>query len=181
MIITLGYGGRTIVIGGIPKMATFRNLRYCEVLHDGTYYDVMVGVSDLDEVNDILQEWALLILGESLDLPSALIKNTEAKEINVSSKSVDTYVYIRSSVSAYMDFPRFCGISGTFPTLPKILVGSKYVMPATKAFLWSTATFSGIFGEHNILSSEFTLVDNSVNYIGIDYNAGSPQYALYHM
>lgn len=162
-------------------MSTSRNLRYCEVLHSGTYYDVMIGVSNLDEVNDILQEWALAhaSIGEALDLPEALIKNQDAREVNISAKNIDEFVYIKSSVLGVLDAARMAGITGTFPTLPKILVASKYVMPATTANLWSTATFSGVFSEYTIPTLSFTLVDNEVNYIGIDYNSGTPKYVLY--
>lgn len=159
-------------------MATYRNLRYCEVLHNGTYYDVMIGVNDLDEVNNILQEWALATLGESISLPEALTKNQDITEV-LTTKDIDNFVYVESAVSSYMDFPRFAGLSGTFPTLPKVLVTSKYVIPESSAFLYSTATFSGIFGEYEIASAEFTLVENEANFIGIDYNSGSPVYVLY--
>ncbi len=161
-------------------MATSRNLRYCEVLHDGVYYDVLIGVVDLDEVNDILQEWALahVDIGEELDLPSALIKNQDITEV-LTSKNVDEYVYVKSAVSAYMDFPRYAGISGTFPTLPKVLVASLYVMPACTAQLWSATGFTGFFGEYTVPTASFSLVTNEVNYIGITYNSGVPAYALY--
>jgi hypothetical protein len=161
-------------------MATARNLRYCEVLFDGEYYDVLVGVNTLDEIDDVLQEWALANpdIGEALDLPSALTKNQDITEV-LTSKDIDEYVYVKSAVSAYMDFPRNAGVSGTFPTLPKVLVTSLYVMPACTAFLWSAAGYVGVFGEYTIPTSSFTLVANEVNYIGITYNAGVPAYALY--
>jgi hypothetical protein len=76
-----------------------KNLRYCEVLYNGTYYDVLIGINDMDEVDDVLQEWALANpdIGEFLNLPTALVKNDNAitiltdKDINV-----DTSVYIKS-------------------------------------------------------------------------------------
>lgn len=162
-------------------MATYKNLRYCQVYHDSTYYDVMIAVDTLDQVNDILQEWALANsdIGEALELPEELIINTDAKEINIKTKDLDSFVYVQSAVSSYIDSVGTAGISGTFPTLPKVLVNSKYVMPATTAFLWSTATFSGVFGNHTIATASFTLTENEVNYIGINYNSGSPVYALY--
>lgn len=162
-------------------MATYRNLRYCEILHDSNYYDVMIGVNNLDEVNDVLQEWALAKteIGEALDLPEALIKNIDAKEINLSTKLLDNFVYVKSAVSAYMDMPGFAGVSGIFPALPKILDTGLYVMPEITAFLYSTSTFFGIFGEYTIPASSFVLVENAVNYIGVDYNLGSPAYTLY--
>jgi hypothetical protein len=157
-------------------MATSKNLRYCQVLHDGTYYDVIIAVDDLDQVNDILQEWALANddIGEALDLPSALIINTEAKDINLISKDIDAYVYIKSAVSSYMDFPRFAGISGDFPTLPKVLAGGYYVMPEVTAFLYSQTDFDGVFGEYTVDSLALTLIEDEVNFIGITYNSGSP-------
>lgn len=162
-------------------MATYRNLRYCEVLHSGTYYDVMIGVNNQDEVNDILQEWALAnsSIGVALDLPEALIKNTDAKEINISAKNIDSFVYVKSQSTGYLDAAKNAGVFGTFPTLPKLLVGGLYVMPACTAYLWNSATFTGVFSSYNIATASFTLVDNSVNYIGINYNSGSPVYALY--
>jgi len=162
-------------------MATGRNLRYCEVLHDSTYYDVIIAVNNLDEVNDVLQEWALAntSIGEALDLPEALIVNTEAKDINLAAKSIDSFVYVKSAVSAYESFPRYAGVSGTFPTLPKVLASSLYVMPEITAYLYSTVTHSGIFGEYTIPTASFALVENQVNYIGVAYTAGVPIYVLY--
>ena len=46
--------------------SVYKNLRYCEIYHDSEYYDVMIAVDDLDEVNNILQEWALEEIGEAL-------------------------------------------------------------------------------------------------------------------
>jgi hypothetical protein len=161
-------------------MATKRNLRYCEVLFEGAYYEVLVGVNDLDEINDILQEWALANtdIGEALDLPSALTKNQDITEV-LTSKNIDEYVYVKSAISAYMDFPRSAGISGIFPTLAKVLVASLYVMPACTAYLWSLPAYTGVFGEYVVPTLSFSLVANEVNYIGIKYNAGIPAYALY--
>ena len=162
-------------------MSTSKNLRYCEVLHDGDYYDVMIAVNTLDEVNDILQEWALANpdIGEALDLPKSLVQNTDAKEINISTKQIDSYVYEKTAATGYMDAPRYVGISGDFPTLPKTLTGGEYVMPITSAFLWTENNFSGIFANYNISSKGLALTDNQVNYIGIDYNSGSPEYMSY--
>lgn len=162
-------------------MATYRNLRYCEVLHNSVYYDVMVGVNNLDEVNDVLQEWALAnaSIGEALDLPEALIKNTDAKEINLTSKSLDSFVYVKSASTGYMDAAKNAGIYGTFPVLPKVLVAGLYVMPATTAYLWSTATFTGVFSSYTVPTASFTLVENEVNFIGISYSSGTPVYVQY--
>jgi hypothetical protein len=162
-------------------MATGLNLRYCQVLHGSTYYDIMIAVTDLDQVNDILQEWALTDSGpgEALTLPAELIINTEAKDINLISKDIDTSVYIKSAISAYMDEARNAGVSGTFPTLPKILVALKYVMPACTVRLYTGTDFTGVFGEYSIDSLGLDLVENQVNYIGVTYNSGTPIYAVY--
>lgn len=162
-------------------MATRLNIRYCQVLHDSVYYDVLIGVVTLDEVNDILQEWALANtdIAEALNLPEELIINTEAIDVNLTTKDLDQFVYTKSAVSAYMDYPRSAGIAGTFPVLPSVLVGGLFVVPTCNAYLWSTATFSGVFGESVIAQASFTLTANEVNYIGISYNSGSPEYTLY--
>jgi hypothetical protein len=161
-------------------MATAKNIRYCQILHDEEYYDVLVGLTDLDELDDVLQEWALANtdIGEELTLPAELIQNKDISEL-LTNLDLDNYVYVKSAVSAYMDFPRYAGVSGTFPTLPKVLVSGLYVMPACTAFLWSTALFTGIFGEYTIATASFTLVADEVNFIGIDYTAGAPVYKLY--
>jgi hypothetical protein len=162
-------------------MATYKNLRYCKVVHSSTTYDVMLAVTDLDEVNDILQEWALTSNGpgELLNLPEELVENIDAKEINLISKNINSFVYVKGALLGYVDAARNAGISGTFPVLPKTLVAAKYVMPATSAYLWSTATFSGLFANYTIPTASFTLVENEVNYIGIDYSLGTPVYKLY--
>jgi hypothetical protein len=136
----------------------------------------MIAVNDLDEVNNILQEWALSNFGEVLDLPEALIKNKDATEIIT--KNIDSFVYLESPISSYMNVSRYAGISGDLPTFPKELVGGEYVMPATVAFLYSETDFSGYFGEYSISSSNFTLA-TGVNYIGIDFNGGTPIWQLY--
>jgi len=159
-------------------MANFKNLRYCEVLHEGKYYDVMIGVTDLDEVNNVLQEWALAKFGVNIDLPTALTKNLDIKEV-VTSKNIDEYVYVQGAVSSYMDMPKYAGISGGEPILPKILVNSKYVVPALSVFLYSLPEFSGVFGEYSIEATELTLIDDEINYIGVDYTLGEPVVNVY--
>lgn len=159
-------------------MATAKNLRYCQVYHEEVYYDVMVALTDLDELDDVLQEWAVAVLGEAITLPDELIQNKAISEL-LTSLDLDNYAYVKSAVSAYMDFPRYAGMSGTFPTLPKVLVGGYYVVPAGTAFLWSTSGFTGVFGEYTIASGSLTLTENEVNFIGVDYNSGSPQYTVY--
>jgi hypothetical protein len=162
-------------------MATFRNLRYCQVLHESVYYDVLVGVNNLDEVNDILNEWALTSNGpgEAIDLPTELIQNVNAETVNLISKTLDENVYVKSSTLGLLDAARSAGVSGTFPTLPKALVGGLYVMPASTAYLWSLPAYTGVFGNYTIATASFTLVANQVNYIGISYASGTPVYVQY--
>lgn len=162
-------------------MATYRNLRYCQVLHATIYYDVIVGVNNLDEVNDVLQEWALTTNGpgEALDLPTELVINQNAEGVNLISKTLDENVYVKSSILGLIDAARSAGVSGTFPTLPTVLVGSLYVMPEATAYLWSAAAFTGVFGNYTIPTASFTLVADEVNYIGISYTSGTPVYVQY--
>ena len=156
-----------------------KNLRYCQVLYLGTYYDIFVAVTDLDEIDQILQDWALNKFNVELDLPAALILNKAITEV-VTALDVDEYVYIDSPVSAYMELPRFAGISGTFPVLPGALdLEGFYVLPEVTAFLWSAVGQSGYFGEYIVpISQDFTL-SAGINYIGITFNAGVPIYQLY--
>jgi hypothetical protein len=154
-----------------------RNLRYCEILHESTYYDVLIGVDTLDEVDGILQDWALAELGEALDLPTELTQNKDITEI-LTTLNVDNYVYLQSAVSSYMDVPRSAGLSGTLPTFPTELVAGKYVMPATTVFLWSEPLFAGYFGEYTVATASFTLA-SGINYIGITFNSGTPIWQLY--
>ena len=156
-----------------------KNLRYCQVLYDGTYYDLMIAVTDLDETDQILQDWALNKFEVELDLPSALILNKDATEI-ITALDIDSYVYIDSPVSAYMELPRFAGISGTLPVLPTALDDEDYyVLPTCLAYLWSHPTMSGYFGEYIIPESQNFTLSEGANFIGIDFNAGEPIYQLY--
>ena len=156
-----------------------KNLRYCQVVYNSRYYDVMVAVSTLDEVDNILQEWALNKFGAgvTLDLPSALILNKDATEV-LTSLTVDSYAYLQSPSSAYMDIPRYAGIKGTFPTLPTVLVDSKYVCPETDVFLYSLVGQDGVMGEYSV--AELALTPNvGINFLGISYTAGVPVWVFY--
>ena len=155
-----------------------KNLRYCQVLYDGTYYDIMVAVNDLDELDQILQDWALNKFNVELDLPAALILNKAATEV-LTALDVDEYVYIDSPVSAYLEKPRTAGISGTPPVLPTALVDTYYVVPACMAFLWSEPEMIGYFGEYIVPESASFTLAAGINYIGIDFNDGDPVYQLY--
>ena len=158
-----------------------KNLRYCQVLYNSKYYDVMVAVTTLDEINDILQEWAINKFGAGviLDLPSALILNKDATEI-LTSVAVDNYAYLQSPVAAYMDMPRYVGISGDLPVFPIALnTSGKYVIPTCMAFMWSEPEFTGYFGEYIIPESQAFTLSIGANYIGISFNSGAPIYSLY--
>lgn len=156
---------------------TRKNVRVCEVKYLTAYYDVILAVDDLDEVNDILQEWALWKWGVTLDLPEALIYNKDITEV-LTSVDTDSFAYVKSAISAYMDMPRYAGISGVLPTFPTALADGLYVLPACTAFLYSEADFGGFFGEYNIATSSVTL-SAGLNYIGIRYNGGDPEWVLY--
>lgn len=76
-------------------MATKLNLRLCKIKHDLKIYYVMLGVSDLDNVDDILQEWAAEVIGSTvvLNLPEELLQNQNITEVTQLPK-VDSFVYI---------------------------------------------------------------------------------------
>jgi hypothetical protein len=158
---------------------TRKNIRVCEVLHDGTYYDVLVAVDNLDEVDDILQEWALdnSDIGEALDLPEALIYNKDITEV-IKSLDIDNFAYVKSTTPVYMDIPRYAGVTGTFPTFPTTLTDGLFVMPACAARLYSLPNFLGTFGEFTIPSVGLAITEG-LNYIGIRYNSGVPEYIKY--
>lgn len=157
-----------------------RNLRYCQVLYLGKYYDVMIAVAGLDEVDNILQEWAVNKFSTTLDLPSALIQNKDATEI-LKTIASDGFAYLQSPVASYMDMPRYAGISGDLPVFPTVLAeAGHYTVPTCLAFLWSEPEFMGYFGEYIIpVSQEFTL-SIGINHIGISFNTGSPIYSLHN-
>jgi len=157
---------------------TRKNLRVCEVLHDGTYYNIVLAVDDLDEVDDILQEWALENLEEELDLPEALIYNKDITEV-ITSLDVDNFAYVSSTTPKYMNIPRYAGITGTFPEFPDDLDDDDlFVMPACTARLYSLPAFLGTFGEFTIPSVGLSITEG-LNYIGIRYNSGVPEYIKY--
>ena len=155
-----------------------KNLRYCQILKSSKYYDVLIAVDTLDQVDNALQEWAIDKFGEELNLPTALIQNRDITDV-LTSVSIDNYCYLQSPSSVYMDMPRYAGISGDFPTLPTELDDdSKYVAPDTSAFLYSLAGQDGVFGEYSV--DELALTPSSgINYLAISYNSGSPVWAFY--
>jgi hypothetical protein len=124
-----------------------------------------------------LQEWALDKFGVALSLPTALILNKDATEI-FRTIAPDSYAYLQSPVSTYMDLPRFAGISGDFPTLPTVLVDDEYVCPETDVFLYSLPGQTGTFGEFSVSELGLTLTAG-MNYIGISYASGTPVWVNY--
>jgi len=78
-------------------MATKKNLRYCKVKHGNTLYHIMLAVNSLDEVNDILAEWAEEVLGAGiiLNLPEALLLNQDITELSQLPK-VNSFVYLET-------------------------------------------------------------------------------------
>jgi len=156
-----------------------KNLRVCQVTYLSKLYDVIVAVATLDEIDNILQEWALSKWNVALDLPSALVYNKDITEI-LTSVDTDSYAYLQSPVAAYMDMPRYSGISGDLPVFPTALnLDGKYVIPTCLAFLWSEPGFEGYFGEYIIPESQAFTLAAGANYIGINFNTGSPIYSIY--
>jgi hypothetical protein len=90
-------GTKTETYTGTGPTSSTKNLRYCEVVHNGTHYDVIVGLDNLDQINDVLQEWALANedIGEALDLPVELIQNEDITTI-LKTKDIDCNVYIKA-------------------------------------------------------------------------------------
>ena len=159
-----------------------KNVRVCEVTYLSKTYDVIVAVASLDEVDNILQEWAINKFGVTavLDLPSALIYNKDISEV-LTTLDTDEFVYLQSPVAAYMDMPRYVGISGDLPVFPKALdINSKYIIPATMAFLWSEPGFTGYFGEYIIPESQAFTLSAGANYFGISFNNGAPIWTQYN-
>lgn len=159
-----------------------KNLRYCQVVYNSRYYDVLIAIASLDEIDNILQEWAINKFGSTavLDLPSALVLNKDITEV-LTTVDTDEYVYLQSPVAAYMDMPRYAGISGDLPVFPTALnISGKYVIPTCLAFLWSEPDFQGYFGEYIIPESQAFTLSSGANYIGISFNTGSPIYSLYN-
>lgn len=158
-----------------------KNLRYCQVTYLNKLYDVIVAIASLDEIDNILQEWAINKFGSTavLDLPSALVLNKDITEV-LTTLDVDGYTYLQSPVAAYMDMPRYTGISGDLPVFPTALnLDGKYVIPTCLAFLWSEPAFEGYFGEYIIPESQAFTLTEGANYIGINFNTGAPVYTIY--
>jgi hypothetical protein len=53
-------------------------------------------------------------------------------------------------------------------------------MPATSVNLFTGSNFDGVLANYTVPTKSFTLVENEVNYIGISYNSGVPEYVLYN-
>jgi len=155
-----------------------KNLRYCQVTYLSKLYDVLVAVSTLDEVDNVLQEWALNKWGVVLDLPTACLINKDITEV-LTSVAIDNYAYLQSPSSAYMDIPRYAGIKGTYPTLPTVLDDDdKYVCPETDVFIYSLAGQDGVLGEYSV--AELALTPNvGINFLGISYASAVPTWVFY--
>ena len=157
-----------------------KSLKVCRVEYSSTEYDIICAVDSLDDINDIIQDWAVETLGTVIDLPNDLVYTKDITDTSVvlSALTLDGNVYLRSAVSSYMDVPRYAGISGDFPTLPTTLTAGYYVAPECYAFLYSEADMGGFFGKNLIAEKSLTLSEG-INYIGIRYNAGSPEWIRY--
>lgn len=154
------------------------NIRFCTLLHNSITYDITVGVTDLCELDSILQEWALANIGEEFDLPQDLLENKAINEI-VTSLDIDNFAYIQSPVSKYMDMARSAGIVGSsFPTLPTSLSSGLYLMPSCSVYLYSEAAYQGYFGEYVVDAASLAIV-TGINYVGVTFNAGVPIYQSY--
>jgi len=154
------------------------NIRACQVLYLAKTYDVLIGIYHDDELDNALQEWALNKWGVALSLPAALVYNKDVTEV-LTSMAIDSYAYLQSPVSAYMDMPRYAGIKGTFPTLPVVLdTNSKYVCPETDIYIYSLAGQDGVFGEYSV--AELALTPNvGINFLGISYASAVPVWVFY--
>jgi hypothetical protein len=155
-----------------------KNLRYCQVTYLSRLYDVLVAVATLDEVDNVLQEWALNKWGVTLDLPAACLVNKDITEV-LTSVVIDSYAYLKSPSSSYMEIPRYAGIKGTYPTLPTALDDDdKYVCPETDVFIYSLAGQDGVLGEYSV--AELALTPNvGINFLGISYASAVPVWVFY--
>lgn len=89
-------------------MSTKRNLRVCQVYYNNQYYDVTVGLNTLDELDNILYEWAeqefgvvsggQTIVSPELDLPNDLLYVKNITDV-ITTLDIDDYVYITSGLS----------------------------------------------------------------------------------
>jgi hypothetical protein len=162
--------------------ANKKNLKVCEIQHTPhlgslTTYDVIIAIAETDEIDSVLQDWALATIGETLNLPEEMIYCKDITEV-ISSLDIDEFVYLQSAVSSYMDAPRYAGVSGDLPLFPVALSGGLYVLPACEAFLWSQAGGQGYFGKYTIPTKGLSITEG-LNYIGIRFNSGQPEYIKY--
>lgn len=154
------------------------NIRACQVLYLAKAYDVLIALYADDELDNALQEWAINKWGVALNLPSALVYNKDITEV-LTSMSIDSFAYLKSPISTYMDMPRYAGISGDFPTLPVTLdTNSKYVCPETNAYFYTLVGQDGVFGEYSVPELALTL-NAGINFLGISYNLGIPVWTIY--
>lgn len=154
-----------------------KNLRVCEIIYLGVIYDLLIAVDTLDNMDDIIQEWAFAKWGVVLDLPQALLSCKDITEV-LTSRDTDNFVYLTSTVPVYMDIPRSAGVSGTFPVFPDTLESGLLVAPECTARLFSLPDFLGHFGEYTIPEVGLAITEG-LNFIGIRYNSGVPEYIKY--
>jgi hypothetical protein len=57
-----------------------KNLRYCKILNNDVSYEIYIAINDLDEVDEILEAWALE-QGITLNLPSDLVSNEHVDDV----------------------------------------------------------------------------------------------------
>jgi hypothetical protein len=82
--------------------ATNKNIRICQVLYDEEYYNVVVAISSFDELDDVLNSWALqkfgivsggqTVLSPPLGLPESLIYSKTITDV-ISTLDLDDLVY----------------------------------------------------------------------------------------
>ena len=156
-------------------MASKKNLRFCEVKIDSTIYALFIAVSDLDQVNNIIEAWATeneLIVS----LPNDLITNIDISEVSSISNQVakvNSYVYLQDSLASYLSLNRSSGVDEN-PVYPTSLNGdSKYELPSITVSLYDEENYQGNFAEYEVEALDVAL-NVGVNFIGIDYNAGIP-------
>lgn len=89
-------------VGGDTTI-TNKNVRICEVVYDSDTYHFAVGVNSLDEINDIVEDWALekfgilsggeTVLSPALDLPSALVYTKTLSDVITTISDIEDDIY----------------------------------------------------------------------------------------
>lgn len=77
-----------------------KNLRVCKVIDSlGDYYDIIVAVDDLDEVDGIIADWAT-DNSLTVTLPSGLVYCKDISEV-ITTLDIDEYAYVQSTSTSY--------------------------------------------------------------------------------